>query len=253
VEAKARELHVSGWHILFPQAQASTVLAENGLMQRSGCQYQWFNHSFRDFDHYLEKLSSRKRKNIRKERAQVADAGIHFEVLEGPQVSPDLWQTYYDFYRSTYFVRGRHPYLNLSFFQRIGRVMPEALVLVMALRDEEYIAGALSFKGADTLYGRYWGCLEEYRFLHFETCYYQGIDYCIRQSLARFDSGAQGEHKIQRGFEPVLTCSNHWIADPRFSQAIARFLEEEESYITEYLQRAQNYLPFKKTGLEISE
>jgi len=143
-------------------------------------------------------------------------------------------------------VRGRSPYLTEEFFIRIGKDLPENLLLVMAKKDDMYIAGALSFVGSDTLYGRYWGCTEAYQFLHFETCYYQGIDYCIERGINRFDSGAQGEHKIQRGFEPVLTWSNHWIAHPDFNRAIGNFLADEEKYVRRYKEEATGALPFKQ-------
>jgi hypothetical protein len=246
VKTLATRLEASSWHVLFPEEELRSALNAAGLLQRTGCQYQWFNNGYRDFEHFLETFSSRKRKNLRKERTRVAAQGITFEVLEGAAISAAHWECFFRFYQSTYFVRGRAPYLNQAFFRRIGRSMPEQLLLVLACKDGDYKAGALYFKGKDTLYGRYWGCTEEFQFLHFETCYYQGIDYCIRHGIARIDSGAQGEHKIQRGFKPVHTWSCHWIRHPDFAQAIARFLREEEQYISDYVARAQDYLPFRK-------
>lgn len=246
VKELAEQHDASSWHLLFPEAGLREQLAAAGLQQRSGCQYQWFNAGYRDFEHFLETFSSRKRKNLRKERARVADAGIEFDLLEGAAVSEEQWQRFFRFYQSTYFVRGRAPYLNVDFFLQLGRSMPERLLLVLARKDGEYIAGALFFKGSDTLYGRYWGCSEEYQFLHFETCYYQGIDYCIRHGIARFDSGAQGEHKIQRGFKPVHTWSAHWIRHPDFARAIARFVQEEQRHIDAYVAQASEYLPFRR-------
>jgi len=245
IPQQAKKIDVSSWHVLFPQQEESDALATLGIQSRIGCQYQWFNRGYTSFDDFLARFSSRKRKNIRKERQKIYDAGIEFEFLEGADIQSSHWDKFYLFYQSTYFVRGRSPYLTAQFFTEIGNSMPENLLLVLAKQDDEYIAGALSFIGADTLYGRYWGCTEEYQFLHFETCYYQGIDYCIDKGLQRFDSGAQGEHKIQRGFEPVLTCSNHWIAHTEFDQAISRFLEDEEQYIRRYQKEATAYLPFK--------
>lgn len=246
----ARELDASSWHVLFPDAATCEALCAQGTLRRMGCQYQWFNQNYSSFEHYLESFSSRKRKNLRKEREKVYGAGITFEHVEGAGIDAELWSTFYDFYASTYYVRGRMPYLNLNFFQRVGRTMPERLLLVLAIREGRPIAGALYFKGSDTLYGRYWGCTEEAQFLHFETCYYQGIDYCIRHGIRRIDSGAQGEHKIQRGFKPVPTWSAHWIAHPDFRRAIAHFVAEEEEHIQGYLQHASEYLPFRK-DLEI--
>jgi len=244
--AKADALGASSWHLLFPEAQQKSRFSNSHLLLRTGCQYQWFNRGYTNYDDYLSTLTSRKRKNLRKERTQVSEQGIVFRVLEGPDVSPDQWQAFYYFYQNTYLVRGRQPYLNASFFTTLAQTMPEALLLVLAYRDDACVAGALFFKGSDTLYGRYWGSSEEFQFLHFETCYYQGIDYCISHGYQRFDSGAQGEHKIQRGFEPVPTWSLHWIAHPQFRAAIARFVEEEEAHINAYREHAAGFLPFRK-------
>lgn len=242
----AEQRGASSWHLLFPEPELRDSLLAAGLLQRTGCQYQWFNAGYRDFEHFLESFSSRKRKNLRKERARVAEAGITFDVLEGAAITEAAWRQFFRFYQSTYFVRGRAPYLNVDFFLQLGRSMPGRLLLVLARKDEAHIAGALFFKGADTLYGRYWGCTEEYQFLHFETCYYQGIDYCIRHGIARFDSGAQGEHKIQRGFTPVPTWSAHWVRHPDFARAIAQYVREEECHIAAYVAQAREFLPFRK-------
>ena len=246
IPKQAESLKASSWHVLFPEQAQCEAFSEAGIQSRVGCQYQWFNREYHSFDDFLARFSSRKRKNLRKERQKIVDGGITFEKVSGTDITPEQWQQFYQFYQSTYFVRGRAPYLTEEFFTRAGQSMPENLLLVLACKDGRYIAGALSFVGSDTLYGRYWGCIEEYQFLHFETCYYQGIEYCIEKGLARFDSGAQGEHKIQRGFEPVLTWSNHWIALPEFDQAIQRFLEEEENYVRRYQKEAISYLPFRQ-------
>jgi hypothetical protein len=246
VKNLAQSIKASSWHLLFPEPALREVLSAGGLVQRSGCQYQWFNAGYQDFEQFLASFSSRKRKNLRKERARVAEQGITFDILEGDAITAAHWQHFYRFYQSTYFVRGRAPYLNEAFFTGIGASMPQHLLLVLARKDAQYIAGALFFKGEDTLYGRYWGSAEEYQFLHFETCYYQGIDYCIRHRISRIDSGAQGEHKIQRGFKPVTTWSNHWIRHPEFAAAIARFVADEERYIAGYVAQASEFLPFRK-------
>ncbi len=248
VQLKAEALKASSWHILFPDKDLSEVLAGQGLMQRQACQYQWFNHNYTDFNNFLQSFSSRKRKNLNKERKKIQENDIQFEWLQGNDISPEQWQAFYRFYQNTYLVRGRTAYLNLSFFLELSRLMPENILLVMAKKNNVYIAGALSFKDQHALYGRYWGCDEEWQFLHFETCYYQGIEYCIQNGLQKFDSGAQGEHKIQRGFEPVLTYSNHWISHPEFSNAIDRFIAEEKNHIAHYQQVAQKYLPYKKSN-----
>ena len=242
---EAQRLGASSWHILFPTAAQSACLANNGAHQRIATQFHWFNRGYDSFEHYLETFNSRKRKNLRKERKAVHEAGITFERLSGQNISAQLWDTFYQFYENTYHVRGQQAYLTKDFFECLGRTMPEHLVLVMAVKDSVPIAAALSLRDENTLYGRYWGSLEEYQFLHFETCYYQGIEYCIEHKLKSFDSGAQGEHKIQRGFEPISTYSNHWIADQQFDAAIADFLEKEKTYIEQYKENAAEYLPFK--------
>ena len=244
--AEAENLGASSWHVLFPLSEESQELARLGLSPRKGCQFQWFNRDYENFDAFLAALNSRKRKSIRKERREVNQQGITFDILEGTDITDSIWKHFYVFYQSTYLVRGREGYLNQDFFLQLGATMPENLVMICALVDQQLIASALFFKGENKLYGRYWGSLEDYRFLHFETCFYQGIEYCIRHSLQQFDAGAQGEHKIQRGFEPVVTLSNHWIANEAFSAAIDDFLVKEEVYTASYISQARKLLPFKK-------
>lgn len=246
VLAQSQKLRVSSWHLLFPQQELRDQFVAQGQLLRTGCQYQWFNHDYADFDAFLDTFASRKRKNLRKERNTVAAAGISLAPIEGRDVTTEQWDQFYEFYASTYHVRGRRPYLNAEFFQLLGRTMPERLMLMLAQRGKHAIAGALFFKGTDTLYGRYWGAREDVPCLHFETCYYQGIDYCIRHGLKRMDSGAQGEHKIQRGFAPVPTWSTHWIRHPDFRRAIADYVKDEEQHLGDYMQRAAEYLPFRK-------
>lgn len=242
---KATALQASSWHVLFPLPEQHTALTEAGLMPRIGCQFHWHNKGYRDFEHFLESFNSRKRKNIRKERQRVSEAGIVFERVEGADIDGARWQRFYDFYQSTYMMRGMQGYLTLEFFEFLSAQMPEQVFMIVARQGGRDIAAALFFKSETTLYGRYWGSLHDYQFLHFETCYYQGQDYAIAQGLQRFDSGAQGEHKIQRGFEPIITCSNHWIREEGFARAIARFLEEEQAHIEQYREQASGLLPFK--------
>ncbi len=239
-------LQASSWHVLFPLENLRDELVAHAMILRTGCQYQWFNQNYGNFEDFLGTFASRKRKNLRKERSAVYDAGITMHALEGVEVSLADWELFYQFYASTYYVRGRRPYLNVEFFRQISRSMPEHLMLVLARRGADAIAGALFFKGSDTLYGRYWGAEKDVPFLHFETCYYQGIDYCIRHGFTRMDSGAQGEHKIQRGFAPVPTWSAHWIRHPDFSRAIASFVKEEQAHIGDYMLQAADALPFRK-------
>tara|TARA_B100001059_G_C17824399_1_gene580438 strand:+ start:1258 stop:2454 length:1197 start_codon:yes stop_codon:yes gene_type:complete len=236
----------SSWHLLFPEAELSNELKDQGTIQRVGTQYHWFNRGYKTFDSYLSAMSSRKRKSIRKERGAVSASGIEFRVIEGASITPGDWERFILFYLTTYAVRGQAGYLNKEFFERIGESIPHQLFLIFAVRNGEDIAGSLFFKSKTHLFGRYWGCLEEEAFLHFETCYYQGIDYAISNGFKVFDAGAQGEHKIKRGFEPILTYSNHWLADSRFSSAVTNFVNEEKPHIEDYMGAASTMLPFKK-------
>ena len=249
---------LSSWHLLFPEKSISDQLdhlsehSSDQFAQRTAVHFQWFNEGFTNFDEFLALFSSRKRKNLKKERLQVARQSISLEVFEGSDIPEHIWERFYYFYQMTYAKRSGHGgYLCKSFFQQLAKTMPESLVLVLAKveneGDEEYIAGALNLRDSNTLYGRYWGCLQEFKHLHFETCYYQGIDYCIKEGLTRFDPGVQGEHKIQRGFRPVFTYSNHWIKEPGFRAAIGDFLKEEKEMIEAYQKQTSLQLPFKCT------
>lgn len=247
IRQHAEDKKISSWHVLFPTEAESETLAKNGMLTREGTQFHWFNRGYSCFDDFLNALSSRKRKNIRKERHSVSDQGISFSIVEGADVTQKQWKHFYVFYQSTYMVRGMQGYLSEEFFLEIGKTMPENLFLVQATLGEQVIAGALFFRDDRRVFGRYWGSLEEYQFLHFETCFYQGIDYCIRHRLAQFDAGAQGEHKIQRGFEPIRTVSNHWIGQSEFANAIEEFLDQEQIHVQRYRQEASKLLPFKKS------
>lgn len=247
IEAKADYLDASSWHVLFPNSEQHALFTDAGLLPRTASQFQWFNRDYENFEHFLQELNSRKRKNIRKERRKVSDAGVTFNVLSGSEVSHSQWQDFYTYYQSTYLIRGMQGYLNLEFFLQLAQTMPEQLVMILAEVDGKSIAAALFFQSADTLFGRYWGAAADFQFLHFETCYYQGQEYAIRKRLQRFDSGAQGEHKIQRGFEPVLTYSNHWIANAEFRAAIASFLKQENHHIERYREEAMSLLPYRQS------
>lgn len=237
---------ISSWHLLFPDSSQAALFLELGLPLRKAVHFHWFNDNYLSFDQFLEKFNSRKRKNLRKERQHIIDQGITLLRFEGRDISDDLWETFYHFYQLTYLKRSGHGgYLDNHFFRLLGKQLPDALLMVVAYKDNKIIAAALNLKDSTTLYGRYWGCYEEYNFLHFEVCYYQGIEYCIEKQLQRFDPGAQGEHKIQRGFRPVYTYSCHWIADPDFRNAITEFLSREEKHVAIYKQQAEALLPFK--------
>ena len=239
-------LGAHSWHVLFPDAADQALLEHEGELHRIGCQFHWHNRDYRGFDDFLAQLTSRKRKSIRKERRQVAEQGITFQRYHGHDIPDSVLATFYVFYQATYLKRGQRPYLNKQFFEKVRAKLPEHLYLVMAFRSGEMIAGALFLRGKDTLYGRYWGCLDEYNHLHFETCYYQGIELAIELGLQHFDAGAQGEHKLVRGFEPVTTHSWHGISHPAFREAIANFTEEEAEHVSEYHAEALTLLPFRQ-------
>lgn len=234
------------WHCLFSEPEEQQLLKELGLQIREDVQFKWFNRDYRDFDDYLGQFSARKRKNIKRERRRVQDLKIELIQLPGTEVSEAQWRVFFEFYLMTYQKHGMSAYLNLPFFQQLAESMGNQLLLTLAIKENRYVGAALSLVGSDALYGRYWGCYEEYNNLHFETCYYQGIEYCIKNKLALFDSGAQGEHKISRGFEPVITSSAHWIKEPRFAKAIGDFVNAEKEHVNAYQEVATQRLPFKK-------
>ncbi len=239
-------LGVSSVHWLFAEDRA--LLESQHLLKRSGYQFHWHNHDYQSFDDFLADLSSKRRKQIRKERRDVAAAGVTLERIPGDQVDARLWKTFYSLYRSTFAKHGNYPALTLGFFQEIATTMGEQVLLVIASRRMRPVAGAFFLAGPDTLYGRYWGSFEEVPALHFEACYYQGLDYCIENGLQRFEPGAQGEHKISRGFLPTWTYSMHWIADLRFRSAIARFLAEEFREVQSSMIELNEHSPFKEPG-----
>ncbi|CAA9891386.1 conserved hypothetical protein [Candidatus Methylobacter favarea] len=246
IKENAAQKEISSWHCLFPDQQQVELFRALGLGIREGVQFQWFNKGYRDFGDFLQTLNASKRKMVKRERRKVSEQGVEMIRLAGRDVSELQWRIFFRFYTMTYIKRGSRPYLNLEFFLACAATMSDRLLLVLAVKDNSYVGAALSFVGTDTLYGRYWGCLEEYNALHFEACYYQGLDYCIEHGLKRFDSGAQGEHKISRGFEPVTTYSAHWLRDEQFAKAIEHFLTEEQQAVQLYKQEASTYLPFKK-------
>ncbi len=244
---EAERCDASSLHILFAEEGEAEALAEQGLATRLGAQYHWFNRGYADFDAFLTGFNSRKRKSLKRERRRVAEQGVTLRLVAGTEIDDTLWRLFHHCYQLTYAKRSGHGgYLGEDFFRRIGATMPEQLLMVVAEHGGDFVAAALCFRSSDTLYGRYWGCLREFECLHFEACYYQGIAYCIEQGLARFDPGAQGEHKILRGFEPVPTYSNHWLRDPDFAAAVARFLAQERPQIRRYLRESRELLPFRK-------
>lgn len=250
IKTRAQELQASSWHCLFSSEELSAELALAASVQRIGCQFHWFNRDYKHWDDFVAAMSSRKRKNINKERRSVAQQGVEFLVKEGRDISSADWALFYQLYCNTYLKRSGHSgYLTEAFFSLLGEHCGQAVVMIIARYQEKSIAASLYFKDSTTLYGRYWGCVEEYDFLHFETCYYQGIEYAISHGLQRFDGGAQGEHKIQRGFEPIITYSNHWLLRDDFQRAIADFTAREAPAILAYQEDAKHYLPFKEPHL----
>lgn len=234
----------SSLHVLFPED--GRALARAGMMLRIDCQYHWHDHGYGNFDGFLDTLRSDKRKKIRRERRRVADSGIRHQFLAGPELGDELLDRIYRLHANTFLERGQLPYLNRDFFFLARERLGEALQVALARQDGRLVACAVFFRGPRTLYGRYWGAAEHHDSLHFETCFYQGIEYCLREGLAGFEPGAQGEHKLRRGFEPVQTCSTHWIAREEFSGAIAAYLTRERGWVREYLQDARRHLPYRR-------
>ncbi len=237
---------MSSLHVTFAPRDEAECLESAGFLLRTGLQYHWANAGYESFEQFLAALNSRKRKAIRKERAAAASYGLELRAWEGAELASAQWDAFFAFYMDTGGRKWGRPYLNREFFARIGETMSDRIVLMLARGGGGYVAGALNLKGSHALYGRNWGCLEEYKFLHFELCYYQAIDYAIAHGLARVEAGAQGEHKIQRGYLPTETCSAHWIADPRLRSAIADFLKSERAHIAYEKNALDELSPFRK-------
>ena len=235
----------SSAHATFVEPVQQQLFEDAGWMLRSDIQFHWHNRDFASFEDFLATLASRKRKDLRKERA-AAQAEVEIVRLQGDDIGPEHWDAFWEFYQDTGARKWGSPYLTREAFDLLGERMGEKIMLVLALDEGEPIAGALNFIGGDALYGRYWGCTREVRFLHFELCYYQAIEAAIELGLARVEAGAQGGHKLARGYEPVETVSAHWIADPGFREAVADFLERERAGVA----ADRNYLagrgPFRK-------
>ncbi|HSG65889.1 MAG TPA: GNAT family N-acetyltransferase, partial [Gammaproteobacteria bacterium] len=229
------EIQASSLHILFPTDAEQKYLSGNGLHRRKGCQFHWHNESYPGFEAFLATFTSAKRKKARRERRRIAEAGIRFEHLRADELSERDWDAVFDFYSRTFLRRGRLPYLNRGFFAEITRTMPESVVVILARYGPDPIATAICFRSRATLYGRYWGSLADFHSLHFEACYYQGIDYCIREGLARFEPGTQGEHKVSRGFVPTATWSSHWLSDSEFDRALGELLAREQLHVDAYM------------------
>ena len=243
----AADCGASSVHVLFPQTDEGRSFEAAGLLLRKDCQFHWHNRDYQEFDDFLATFTSAKRKKVRRERRRIREAGIRFRYLTGADIDGETWETLMPLYASSFWRRGREPYLGLRFFREIAERLPDNLLVILAEHAGEPIATAICFRDDDTLYGRYWGSTGRFHSLHFETCYYQGIDYCIRHGLSRFEPGTQGEHKISRGFVPVATWSAHWLSHPQFAAAIDDYLDRERDYIDEYMDAVNRHVPYRKT------
>ncbi|HEC30345.1 MAG TPA: N-acetyltransferase [Gammaproteobacteria bacterium] len=235
----------SSIHFLFTTEKESALLEQHGFLRRTGCQFHWHNHEYRDFQDFLATFTAKKRKNVKQERGYASQTGVEIDIIRGENATDEQLQYAHHFYRKTFDEKWGTATLSPGFFMQIAETMGEQLLLIMARRNGQYVAGAIFFLGDDTLYGRHWGCIETHSHLYFELCFYQGIDYCIRHKLKRFEPGAQGEHKISRGFLPTPTWSVHWIRHPEFRQAIKHFLQHETEGMTHYLAEKHSHSPYK--------
>jgi len=241
----AEKQNVSSAHVTFLTESEFDQCGNNGLLLRKGRQFHWENRGYETFDDFLASLTSRKRKAIRKERAAIAKQNIQMKTFSGSEITEAHWDAFYQFYNDTTDRKWGHRYLTRSFFSLLQERLPKRIVLVMAEHDGQWVGGAINLRGHDTLYGRYWGCVEGFRFLHFETCYYWAIDYAISHQLAWVEAGAQGPHKIQRGYLPRPTYSAHWIADPNFRDAVKRFVETEQRHIEHEMALLMQESPYR--------
>ncbi len=247
LEALRGQTQSSSVHVTFAQEPDIAVLKQAGYLERNDLQFHWQNEGFGTYDDFLATLASRKRKALKRERREALAPGISVDVLSGSELTEAVWDDFFSFYEDTGSRKWGRPYLNRAFFSAVGAAMGERIVLVMAKRAGRHIAGAINFRGANTLYGRNWGCIEDHPFLHFEVCYHQAIDYAIAHGLARVEAGAQGEHKLARGYRPVVTRSLHHIADPGLRRPVAAYLAQEREQIAAAREALAVESPFRKT------
>ena len=246
MEQLALQHRVSSVHVTFPTESDWNMLGEAGWLQRVGQQYHWENRGYGSFDDFLGDLNSRKRKSIRKERREVAETGVKIHTLTGDDLRQEHWDVFYKFYMDTSDRKWGSAYLNRKFFRLLGETMADRVVLILVEDDGEWVAGALNLLGTDTLYGRNWGCVATYKHLHFEACYYRAIDFAIERGLKRVEAGAQGQHKIQRGYLPTPTYSAHWIRDPGFRAAIDDYLRRERIAVAQNIDALMQESPFRQ-------
>jgi len=241
-----RQSELSSLHVTFPTETEAVSMEKAGMHLRMGQQFYWENEGYEDFEGFLARLTSRKRKSIRKERRAVTEAGISVRALVGAEIEPRHWDAFHHFYIATYDRKWGYPYLTREFFSLLGERMAEQVVLVVAEKDGRIVAGALNIRGGDALYGRNWGCAGDFKFLHFEACYYQAIEFAIANRLARVEAGTQGLHKIQRGYLPRPTWSAHWIRDERFRDAVADFCRRERRAVEQEVTYLAKQSPFRQ-------
>ena len=241
----AVETGCSSVHVLFPAPDELPLLERHGLLIRKDCQFHWHNRGYGNFDDFLGTFTSAKRKKARRDRRRVTEAGIRFRRVHGEDMSRDDWSIVYGLIARTFMLRGSLPYFNQAFFEGLGERLGHGILVILAEKDDQPIAAAVFYESDTALYGRYWGSDGHYDALHFETCYYQGIDYCIESGKTLFEPGTQGEHKIARGFAPVTTWSAHWLAHPEFAGAIERYLDEEGRHVERYIDAVDAHTPYK--------
>ena len=239
--------HLSSAHALFVDAAEHAAFASAGWLTRSDVQFHWYNRGFATFEDYLATFRADKRKQMKRERRRIAEQGIHILTRHGSDISAAELRFAFAMHERNFHLHGHEPYLNFACFQEMALTLGDAFMVKLACQDDAHVAAAVFLASADTLYGRYWGATGDFHSLHFETCYHQGIEYCIERGIARFEPGTQGEHKIVRGFEPTPTHSAHYIADPRFREAIAEFLQREKGAMDEYAAAAAAHVPFHRT------
>jgi uncharacterized protein len=251
--AFARQEDISSVHWLFPPEEQQQLLTDAGLLQRTGYQFHWTNPGYRDFQDFLDCLTHKRRKEIRRERRDVESAGLEIEVLWGRDAEERHWHAFHQFYCAIYDRKWGFPTLTLDFFLTLGEQMPDEALLILASNSGRYVAGTYSVCGEDTLFGRTWGCTEQHRGLHFELCYYQHIELAIARGLRQLEAGAQGEHKVSRGFLPTPTFSAHWFAHPSFNRAIGEFVDNEACDVASYISASAAHSPFKEGAREAIE
>ena len=243
----SRQHKVSSLHVTFPPEDQWEMMGNAGFLQRTSKQFHWENRGYETFDDFLGELSSRKRKAIKKERRQVVEQGVKLKALTGDELTEDHWDAFYEYYIDTIGRKWGRPYLTRDFFSILGESMSDLAVLVIAEHEGRRVAGALNLRGSDTIFGRNWGCVEDFKFLHFEACYYQAIDFAIKHELKWVEAGAQGPHKIQRGYLPRTVYSAHWIEDPNFRDAVERFVDQERREVEYEIEGLMGYSPYRST------